>query len=72
MGELIFFLLIGFGIYFLFFKKNNPVQPPKKENEDKDLIMCDKCKTFVSEDEIIQKNGKNICKECYDNSWRAF
>ena len=72
MGKLIFLLLIGFGIYFLFFKKNKPIQTPKKENEDKDLVMCDKCKTFVSEDEIIKVNGKNICKDCYANSWRAF
>ena len=68
MGKLIFFLLIGFGIYFMFFKKNNIEKPKEKVKEDKDLIMCDKCKTFVSENEIIKTNGKNICKDCYDNS----
>jgi len=69
MGKLIFFLLIGFGIYFMFFKKNKVENNPKKEkDENKDLIMCDKCKTFVSEDEIKKVNGKNICKDCYDNS----
>jgi len=69
MGKLIFFLLIGFGIYFMFFKKNKVENNSKKEkDENKDLIMCDKCKTFVSEDEIKKVNGKNICKDCYDNS----
>ena len=70
MGKLIFFLLIGAAIYFMFFKKNKVVNKPKNKQKDEntDLIMCDKCKTFVSEDEIIKSNGKNICKECYDNS----
>ena len=68
MGKLIFFLLIGAAIYFMFFKKNKVVNKPKKQSEDKDLIMCDKCKTFVSEDEIIKSNGKNICKDCYADS----
>ena len=68
MGKLIFFLLIALGIYFMFFKKPSIKQETKKENEDKDLIMCDKCKTFVSEDEIIKTDGKNICKDCYADS----
>ena len=70
MGKLIFFLLIGAAIYFMFFKKTQPIEQnkPKKQSEDKDLIMCDKCKTFVSEDEIIKSNGKNICKDCYADS----
>ena len=64
MGKLILFIIIIGAIYYLFFKEKKPI---KNENENKDLIMCDKCKTFVSEDEIIKIDGKNICKECYDN-----
>ena len=65
MGKLIIFLIIIFAIYFLFFKKKEPIK--KEQNESKDLIMCDNCKTFTPQDEIKKINGKNICKECYDN-----
>lgn len=64
MGKLIFTIVIIWAIYYFFFKEKKPL---KKESENKDLIMCDKCKTFVPEDEIIKIDGKNICKECYDN-----
>ena len=63
MGKLIFLIVIITAIYYLFFRE----KPLPKENKSKDLIMCDNCKTFVPEDEIIKKDGKNICKECYDN-----
>ncbi len=71
MGKLIFILIIIGVAYFYFF--NKPEVNSKKENsktnknDKKDLIMCDNCKTFVSEDEIKKVNGKNLCKECYDN-----
>jgi formylmethanofuran dehydrogenase subunit E len=64
MGKLILFLIIVGAIYFFFIKK------PKVENkeEDKDLIMCDKCKTFYPSDEIVKVGDKNICKDCYADS----
>jgi len=67
MGKLIFFAIIAGIIYFMFFKKEKMTKSENK-TDDKELIMCDKCKTFVSEDEIKKINGKNICKDCYDNS----
>ncbi len=70
MGKLLFFLIIIGAIYFMFIKK--PEVQRKKEEKNKDdseeLIMCDKCKTFTPKSEIKNINGKNICKECYDNS----
>jgi len=67
MGKLILFLIIIAAIYFLFFKKPQVTQN-NSEDDSKDLIMCDICKTFTPKDEIKKINGKNICKECYDNS----
>ena len=69
MGKLIFTIVIIWAIYYFFFKEKKALKQKKesKKNENKDLIMCDKCKTFVPEDEIIKIDGKNICKECYDN-----
>ncbi len=66
MGKLILFLIIIASVYFLFFKKKEI----KNENTDesKDLILCDKCQTFYPKEEIKKINGKNICRECYDNS----
>ncbi len=65
MGKLILLIIIATTVYYFFFKEK-PIKQ-KDEKQDKDLIMCDKCKTFVPEDEIIKIDGKNICKECYDN-----
>ena len=69
MGKLIIFIIIIGIIYFFFFKKTqiNKTQE-NKNDESEDLIMCDKCKTFTPKNEIIKINGKNICKDCYDNS----
>jgi uncharacterized protein len=64
MSKLILFLIIIGAIYFLF-KKNTK---PQKEEENTDLVMCDKCKTFYPKNEIKKIDGKNICKECYANS----
>ena len=74
MGKLIFFLFIGIIIYFLFFNKKGIKHHPKKEDniENKELILCDNCKTFTPEEEIIKIDNKNICKECYDNFKWAF
>jgi len=69
MGKLILFLIIIAAIYFLFFKKPQVTQNKNdSENDSEDLIMCDKCKTFTPKNEIKKINGKNICKDCYDNS----
>jgi len=70
MGKLIFFLIIIAIIYFIFIKKPSQIKPTNtssEDNENNDLIMCDKCKTFTPQNEIFKINGKNICKECYDN-----
>jgi len=66
MGKLIIFLLIIGAIYFFFFKK--PKVQNKNEKECKDLILCDKCKTFYPKNEINTIDNKNICKDCYANS----
>lgn len=72
MGKLIFFLLIIGAVYFLFFKNKKPIKDFKdsteNSNSSEDLIMCEKCKTFTPKNEILNINGKNICKDCYDNS----
>lgn len=69
MGKLIFFLLIIGAVYFLFFKNKKPLKTSNENKSDsEDLIMCENCKTFTPKSEILNINGKNICKDCYDNS----
>jgi len=63
MGKLILFLIIGGLIYYFFVKK-----PSVSKDEGEELVMCDECKTFFPKNEIISKNGKNICKECHADS----
>lgn len=58
-------------IYIAFFKKSNKVEnvsrkKTKKQVPKGDVMMeCEKCETFVSEDEAIIKDGKFYCsKKC--------
>lgn len=68
-----FLLLAGilFIIYIMFFKKSNTTnttstKKTKKSAPKGDIMMeCEKCETFVSEDEAIIKDGKFYCsKKC--------
>ncbi len=68
MGRLIFFAIIGGLIYYFYKKSQTPVENKKSEENTDELIMCDKCKTFYPKNEIKKIDGKNICKECYENS----
>ncbi|WP_457562017.1 hypothetical protein [Caminibacter pacificus] len=68
MSKLILFLIIAGAVYFMFKKSNKPEVQDSDKNEDTDLIMCDKCKTFYPKNEIKKINGKNICKDCYADS----
>ncbi|WP_456479334.1 hypothetical protein [Nautilia sp.] len=65
MGKLILFALIAAGIYFMFIKNTEKVSEKEDENE---FVQCEKCKTFVLKKEMKKKNGKLLCKDCYDNS----
>ncbi|HIP31116.1 MAG TPA: Prokaryotic metallothionein [Sulfurospirillum arcachonense] len=62
---------VFFVIYIMFFKKSNKeVQSNRKKSKKQapkgDVMMeCEKCETFVSEDEAIIKDGKFYCsKKC--------
>ena len=69
MGKLIFFLIIIVAVYFLFFKRPKQINSSNSNDTDSnDLIMCEKCKTFTPKEEILNIKGKNICKDCYDNT----
>lgn len=66
-------LLVGilFIIYIAFFKKSNKVENVSRKKSKKavpkgDVMMeCEKCETFVSEDEAVIKDGKFYCsKKC--------
>ncbi len=58
-------------IYIMFFKRSKEeVQHKRKRSKNQapkgDVMMeCEKCETFVSEDEAIIKDGKFYCsKQC--------
>jgi len=62
---------IFFVIYIMFFKKSPKEVQSKRRSKKKsapkgDIMMeCERCETFVSEDEAIIKDGKFYCsKEC--------
>lgn len=64
-------IAIFFIIYIMFFKKSNKeIQSNRKKNRKEvpkgDVMMeCKECETFVSEDEVIIKDGKYYCsKKC--------
>ena len=41
----------------------------KTNSNVKNMIQCEKCKMFVDEDELFEKNGKLLCRktECNKN-----
>jgi uncharacterized protein len=65
MGKIILLLLIGYGFYYFFIKEKDE---NKKEDEENEFVQCEKCGTFVLKKEMKEKNGKLLCKECYENS----
>lgn len=64
-------IAIFFMIYIMFFKKSNKNVNVDKKKSKKSIpkgdimIECEKCGTFVSEDEALIKDGKFYCsKNC--------
>ena len=67
MNFLIFGVLIPV-FYFLlrFFIKKlvmNFIQNAKRNSNVKNMSRCEKCDTFIHEDEIIIRDGKKICNK---------
>ena len=67
MNFLIFGVLITV-FYFLlrFFIKKlvmNFIQNAKRNSNVKNMSRCEKCDTFIHEDEIIIRDGKKICNK---------
>ena len=67
MNFLIFGVLIPV-FYFLlrFFIKKlvmNFIQNAKRNSNVKNVSRCEKCDTFIHEDEIIIRDGKKICNK---------
>ena len=68
MGKLLSLIIIIALIYFFIvpkFRTKKPKHQNKKEDEKaQNLVLCECCGTFVSEDEISHKNNKQICFDC--------
>lgn len=65
--KILIFLIVIFLIYLVFFKTKRPnlKKDSKKRLDAQTLVECETCKTFVSVNEAIIKNGKYYCsKEC--------
>jgi len=64
--KVIIFGLMLFGLYKLFGGK---LLSSKTSQEDvQNMIECDTCGAFVSENDLIRFNGKHYCsKECKNN-----
>jgi len=67
MGRLLILLAIGALVYFLFFK-DKKTEIKEKNGDENEFVQCENCKTFVLKKEMKEKNGKLLCKDCYDNS----
>ncbi|ACM92888.1 putative conserved protein [Nautilia profundicola AmH] len=65
MGKIILFVLIGAAIYFFFIKSR---EVTNKDNDENEFVQCSNCGTFVLKKEMKEKNGKLVCKDCYENS----
>ncbi len=66
MGKLILLATAGAFIYFFIIKSRKTENI--KNSDETEFIQCEKCQTFVLKKEMKEKNGKLLCKECYENS----
>lgn len=64
MLKLIIFAIIIISIYYMVVSK---FRSKSTDNSAENFIQCDKCRTFISANETILKNGKHICKDCNDS-----
>jgi len=64
MGKLIFFAVIGIIIYYIIKGKG---QNKEEYKDDAEFVQCEECHTFVLKKELKEKNGKLVCRECYEN-----
>lgn len=63
MLKILFTVAVLAAIYFIFFKK--PKQQKKSSKELEDMIECEKCGTYISENEAYESGGELYCsKEC--------
>lgn len=54
-------------IYFLFYKKKETYNNDLNDNKDTlKMSQCEKCKTYITQEDIHIKNGKIFCKEHKD------
>ena len=70
MGKLLSLIIIIALIYFFIVpkfrtkKSESSTQKNKNDENTQNLVLCECCGAFVSEDEISHKNKKQICAEC--------
>ena len=70
MGKLLSLTIIIALIYFFivpkFRTKKSESSTKKNKNDEntQNLVLCECCGAFVSEDEIHTKNKQQICNEC--------
>ncbi len=66
MQELIVIVIVIAVVYYIFFRKTTK-KNIKNENEN-EMIECEKCKIYISKDEAIMSNGRYYCsKECLNS-----
>lgn len=65
MGRLLIIGLIIFAIWFFFFRKKVVKESKDNNIESFDMVECQKCGSFISQDDAIFANGRWYCsKEC--------
>ncbi|WP_297812771.1 PP0621 family protein [uncultured Helicobacter sp.] len=65
MLKFFLFILLIVGIYYLLFRKKTDSANHSKQKPHSIMLECVECGTYVSNEEVIIKNGKYYCsKEC--------
>ncbi|MBP5778369.1 MAG: hypothetical protein J6W17_00170 [Campylobacter sp.] len=67
MGKLLSLAIIIALIYFFIvpkFRTKDEKKSDKNDEKTQNLVLCECCGAFVSEDEIHTKNKQQICNEC--------
>ena len=73
MNFIVFGVIAPIAYFFLRFLIKrlviNFIQSAKRNSDIKDMTKCENCGTFISEEDVKQIEGKNICNkaECKNN-----
>lgn len=72
MARIVFFLVLGIGIYLLIRNYSRQSQDPKSTHTkppSRDTVKCAQCQTYIPRDEAVEMHGQVFCCQQHARDW---